>query len=55
MVWIIYIKTYILHEMGHALGLYHNELDDVVYKKVTSNITLTTNDKKSYDYAYKTR
>lgn len=45
----------ILHEMGHALGLYHNELDDVMYKKVTSNITLTTNDKKSYDYAYKTR
>lgn len=42
----------VMHELGHMLGLGHNDSGDVMYKNVTSNITLTTNDKYSYDLAY---
>ncbi len=40
-----------LHELGHALGLAHNQSTDVMYKNVTSNVTLTSNDKGSYDHS----
>lgn len=43
----------IMHEFGHALGLGHNDPQDVM--AVCSDIiTLTTNDKRSYDAAYET-
>lgn len=41
-----------IHELGHALGLGHNDAADVMYYQVTSNTSLTTNDKRSYDVAY---
>ena len=42
----------VMHEFGHALGLGHNEPEDVMSS--FSNVTeLTENDKKSYDAAYK--
>ena len=41
------------HELGHALRLAHNQSTDVMYAYVTSKTTLSTNDKASYDQAYK--
>ena len=42
----------VMHEFGHALGLDHNDPEDVMSS--FSNVTeLTENDKKSYDAAYK--
>lgn len=41
------------HELGHALGLAHNQKGDVMYSKITSIVKLSANDKASYDWAYK--
>lgn len=42
------------HELGHALGLDHGpSSDDIMYSSQTSVITLSQNDKDSYDAAYK--
>lgn len=41
------------HEFGHALGLDHNTSADVMYKYVTSNTRLTTNDRASYNASYR--
>lgn len=41
------------HELGHCLRLGHNTSADVMYAYSTSKTTLSTNDKKSYDAAYK--
>ena len=41
------------HELWHALGLWHNTINDVMYKSVTSINKLSDNDKASYDSAYK--
>ncbi|EPP0902197.1 matrixin family metalloprotease [Listeria monocytogenes] len=41
------------HELGHCLRLAHNASSDVMYMYSTSKTTLSTNDKKSYDVAYK--
>lgn len=42
----------LIHEFGHALGLGHNDVNDVMYYKANSVTTLSTNDKRSYDAAY---
>lgn len=42
-----------IHELGHALGLGHNKSTDVMYFKVTTNTTLSRNDKASYNKCYK--
>ncbi|HAC3176736.1 TPA_asm: matrixin family metalloprotease [Listeria innocua] len=41
------------HELGHGLRLAHNTSSDVMYQYSTSKTTLSTNDKRSYDAAYK--
>lgn len=46
-------KNVCIHELGHALGLDHNTSNDIMYMYATSRVKLSTNDKKSYDYAYK--
>lgn len=40
------------HELGHALGLDHNASSDLMYEGVTKKISLSENDKASYDAAY---
>lgn len=40
------------HELGHALGLGHNQVGDVMYKSSSTVTTLSANDKASYDSAY---
>lgn len=40
------------HEVGHALGLAHNQSTDVMYMYISNNCTLTANDKASYDASY---
>lgn len=46
-------KNVATHEIGHALGLAHNTMADVMYAYVSDNVTLSVNDKASYDAAYK--
>ena len=41
------------HELGHALGLAHNQSGDVMYQYVSSVTHLSSNDKASYDKSYK--
>ena len=40
------------HELGHALGLAHNQVGDVMYPYCSSVTTLSDNDKASYDVSY---
>lgn len=40
------------HEIGHALGLAHNQEGDVMYMYVSDVTTLTENDEASYDESY---
>lgn len=40
------------HELGHALGLDHNQYNDIMYAYNSSRITLSENDKASYDASY---
>lgn len=40
-----------MHELGHALGLAHNQSTDIMYEYVTDNTSLSANDKKSYDHS----
>ncbi|SQC54416.1 Uncharacterised protein [Listeria newyorkensis] len=42
-----------IHELGHALRLAHNGTSDVMYYLVSTKVTLSINDKASYDAAYK--
>lgn len=42
-----------IHELGHALGLGHNWEGDVMYRYGTNLVTLSNNDKHSYDAAAK--
>lgn len=42
-----------LHELGHGLGLSHNQKTDILYAYVQSLTTLSFNDKINYDYSYK--
>jgi hypothetical protein len=42
------------HELGHALGLAHNQSTDVMYKSVTGKYKLSANDKASFKKAYST-
>lgn len=46
-------KNVCIHELGHALGLEHNTSRDIMYAYATTRVKLSSNDKKSYDYAYK--
>lgn len=46
-------KNVAMHEIGHALGLAHNTSADVMYAYVSTKVTLSANDKASYDAAYK--
>jgi glucan-binding YG repeat protein len=43
----------VLHELGHGLGLDHNQKSDVLYSYVQELTTLSFNDKKNYDYSYR--
>ena len=45
-------KNVAMHELGHALGLAHNLEGDVMYSYVSTKVTLSENDKASYDAAY---
>lgn len=47
-------KNCAIHEMGHALGLAHNNgsKNNVMYKDVTTTVALSANDKASYTTAY---
>lgn len=45
-------KNVAMHELGHALGLAHNLSGDVMYENVSTKVTLSVNDKASYDSAY---
>lgn len=46
-------KQYVCtHEIGHALGLGHNQSTDVMYGSLCSNTSLSLNDKASYDASY---
>ncbi|MDR2945074.1 MAG: matrixin family metalloprotease [Methanosarcinales archaeon] len=40
------------HELGHALGLDHNQVGDVMYYISSSVYSLSANDKASYDTSY---
>lgn len=40
------------HELGHALGLDHSTMNDVMYKSASNRTALGTNDKESYEDAY---
>ncbi len=40
------------HELGHALGLAHNQVGDVMYAYVSTVTNLSDNDKASYDASY---
>lgn len=42
-----------IHELGHALGLGHNFKGDIMYRYGTNLVTLSNNDKRSYDAAVK--
>lgn len=46
-------KNVAIHELGHVLGLAHNQSNDIMYSQVSSIVTLSINDKASYDAAYK--
>jgi len=41
-----------IHELGHALGLAHNQPGDVMYAYVLTTTSLSSNDKASYDESY---
>lgn len=41
-----------IHELGHALGLAHNQPGDVMYAYVSTTTSLSANDKASYDESY---
>lgn len=46
-------KNVAMHELGHGLGLAHNTSADIMYQYSTTKTTLSSNDKLSYDAAYK--
>ncbi|MBZ3935387.1 matrixin family metalloprotease [Methanimicrococcus blatticola] len=45
-------KNACLHELGHALGLDHNQNGDVMYAFSSNAVSLTANDKASYNASY---
>lgn len=45
-------KNVTTRELGHALGLDHNQSGDVMYKYVSTTTSLSENDKASYDKSY---
>jgi hypothetical protein len=45
-------KNVCIHELGHALGLEHNQQGDVMYAYVSTVTSLSANDKASYDKSY---
>lgn len=47
------IQNTVTHELGHALGLAHSTSGNIMYYSQTSRVSLGSNDKDSYDAAYK--
>lgn len=49
----IEIQNTVTHELGHALGLEHSTVNNIMYRAQTRQTSLGSNDKDSYDAAYK--
>ena len=49
----IEIQNTATHELGHALGLAHSRKNNIMYTAQTRQILLGSDDKDSYDEAYK--
>lgn len=47
-----HIQNVCTHELGHALGLDHNQKGDIMYRETTAQTSLSHNDKATYDDLY---